>query len=155
MIIFWMTFLMTLLMMLLMTILMTLLMILDGLGWLLMLDNFRKFKMESDRQTDTPDIHTDSEQWIKYIIVFSISYTLIRVATSETVNILFKGWSLKNVWFSFYPWCVQSELSLVKHGQKSKIRDLSFSKLFLLFDHVLSEITQVEHTKSKKKNRHF
>ena len=27
----------------------------------------------------------------------------------------------KNVWFSFYPWCVQSKLSLVKHGQKSKI----------------------------------
>ena len=28
-----------------------------------------------------------------------------------------KGWKLKNVPFSFYPWCIQSELSLVKHGQ--------------------------------------
>ena len=26
-----------------------------------------------------------------------------------------KGWKLKNVPFSFYPWCIQSELSLVKH----------------------------------------
>ena len=29
----------------------------------------------------------------------------------------YKGWKLKNVPFSFYPWCIQSELSLVKHGQ--------------------------------------
>ena len=28
-----------------------------------------------------------------------------------------KGWKLKNVPFPFYPWCIQSELSLVKHGQ--------------------------------------
>ena len=47
-----------------------------------------------------------------------------------------KGWKLKKVWFSFYPWCAQSELSLVKHGQKAEI--LRFSKLFLflIFEHV-------------------
>ena len=33
-----------------------------------------------------------------------------------------KGWCLKNVWFCFYHCCVQSELTLVKHGQKSKVR---------------------------------
>ena len=33
-----------------------------------------------------------------------------------------KGWKLKNVPFPFYPWCIQSELSLVKHGQYSKVR---------------------------------
>ena len=32
-----------------------------------------------------------------------------------------KGWNFKNVPISFYTWCVQSELSLVKHGQKSKV----------------------------------
>ena len=32
-------------------------------------------------------------------------------------NYIIKGWKLKNVPFSFYPWCIQSELSLVKHGQ--------------------------------------
>ena len=41
-------------------------------------------------------------------------------------DLMSKGWSLKIVFsffkFSFHPWCVQSELSLVKHGQKSKVR---------------------------------
>ena len=43
-----------------------------------------------------------------------------------------EGWCLKNVWFSFYPWCVQSELSLVKHCQKSKVSQLF--KPVLTFD---------------------
>ena len=52
-----------------------------------------------------------------------------------------KGWKLKNVPFSFYPWCIQSELSLVKHGQQSKVRrvlKLTGSPLFntgLTFDY--------------------
>ena len=33
-----------------------------------------------------------------------------------------KGWDLKKGLFSFYPLCVQSELSLVKPVQKSKVR---------------------------------
>ena len=40
---------------------------------------------------------------------------------------------LKYVPISFYPWCIQPELSLVKHGQKSKVRTvlkLSGSQLF-------------------------
>ena len=54
---------------------------------------------------------------------------------------VFKGWKLEKVPFSFYPWCIQSELSLVKHGQKSKVRTvlkLSGSPLFktvLTFDY--------------------
>ena len=61
--------------------------------------------------------------------------------------------------FSFYPLCVPSELFLVKHGEKSNVRtvcnsqDFSFSKLSLLliFDNILPEIIQIEHTKDKKK----
>ena len=53
-----------------------------------------------------------------------------------------KGWKLEKVPFSFYPWCIQSELSLVKHGQKSKVKTVlksSGSQLFktdllLIFD---------------------
>ena len=60
----------------------------------------------------------------------------------------------------YKPWCVQTELSLVKHGQKSKVRTvliLRFSKLSLLFifDHVLPKIIEIEHTKDKKKIRYF
>ena len=35
---------------------------------------------------------------------------------------VYKGWNFKNVTFYFYPWCVQSELSLVRHGHASKVR---------------------------------
>ena len=37
--------------------------------------------------------------------------------------ILNQGWSLKNVWFSFYPWCVQSELvrTVLKHRDLQRL----------------------------------
>ena len=35
----------------------------------------------------------------------------------DIVNFDNKGWKLKNIPFSFYPWCIQSDLFLVKHGQ--------------------------------------
>ena len=65
--------------------------------------------------------------------------------------------------FSFYPLCVQSELSLVKHVQKSKVRTVfkfpesQLFKTVLTFDfkHVLPEIIQIEHTKDKKKTGPF
>ena len=40
---------------------------------------------------------------------------------SKTFTVV-KGWNFKNVTFYFYPWCVQSELSLVRHGHASKVR---------------------------------
>ena len=69
-------------------------------------------------------------------------YFKIEKQSSFSMNsdLLIKGWNLKKGWFSFYSWCIQSELSLVKHGQKSKVRTvLKFSGsqiLFLIFDHV-------------------
>ena len=71
--------------------------------------------------------------------------------------------NFKNVTFYFYPWCVQSALFVVKHGQKSKVRTVlktSGSQLFKTvltfeFDHVLPEIIQIEHTKDKKKTGPF
>ena len=69
------------------------------------------------------------------------------------IDIRHKGWKLKNVPFSFYPWCIQSELSLAKHGQYSKVRTVL--KLSGSPDHVLPEIIQIEYTKGKKKMGHF
>ena len=54
-----------------------------------------------------------------------------------------KGCYLKYVPFSFYPWCIQSGLSLVKHGQYSKVRTVLKSwdpdnfKTVLTFNHWL------------------
>ena len=49
-----------------------------------------------------------------------------------------KRWDLKNVCFSFYSWCVQPELSLIKHGQKVrtvlKSWDPEVFKTVLTFD---------------------
>ena len=78
---------------------------------------------------------------------------------SKNVQEMLKGGNLK-----IYSWFVQSELYLVKHGQKSKVRtvlklslDLSFSKLSLLLiiGHVLPEIIHIEYTKGKTKMGHI
>ena len=51
-----------------------------------------------------------------------------------------KGWNLKKFPFPFYPWSFQADLSLIKHGQNSKVRKVlkfSGSQLFkgvLTFD---------------------
>ena len=49
-----------------------------------------------------------------------------------------KGWDLKKGLFSFNSWCVQSELSLVKYGQKSKVRTVLKTSGFQLFKTVLT-----------------
>ena len=74
-----------------------------------------------------------------------------------------QGWDLKKGLFSFYPLYDQSELYLVKHVQKSKVRTVfkfpesQLFKTVLTFDfeHVLPEIIQIEHTKDKKKTGPF
>ena len=73
-----------------------------------------------------------------------------------------KGWDLKRGLIPFYPLFVQSELSLVKYVQKSKVRtvlksqDLSFFKNVLTFDiwPCFTRDNQIGHTKDKKKTSH-
>ena len=83
-----------------------------------------------------------------------------------------KGCYLKYVPFSYYPWCIQSGLSLVKHSQYSKVRKVFKSwdpdnfKTVLTFNHWLCftrdipdwiwrEYTIRRYTKGKTKMGHI
>ena len=114
------------------------------------------WKIDSERLTVFENIQINRQTNIcHYRVTFATENNcVIYIYTCAQI----KGWNFKKVTFSFYHWCVQSELSLVKHGLKSKVRTVLKSwdpevfkklSLLLIFDNVLPEIVQIEHTKGK------
>ena len=66
-------------------------------------------------------------------------------------------WTAQFTFHLFRKISITSRLLFWYSGNISSKFDISFSKLslFLILDHVLPEIIQIEHTKGKKKMGHF
>ena len=72
------------------------------------------WKIDSERLTVFENIQINRQTNIcHYRVTFATENNcVIYIYTCAQI----KGWNFKKVTFSFYHWCVQSELSLVKHG---------------------------------------
>ena len=80
--------------------------------------------------------YASGEKTWAYLLLWQLwqilGYFLVPMKVTLKKSIVWDiGWTLKKGTFSFYPWCIQSEseLSLVIHGQQSKVRTFSILNL--------------------------